>query len=84
MGTSDSKAEFYIQSVELNLQDTKAYNDRGFVYDNLRQYRKVIENYTKTIELLNGCRIEYKSIQQYKYAIYKDNRNKSATCTCIY
>jgi Flp pilus assembly protein TadD len=39
------------QAIELNPKDARAFNNRGVVYADLKQFEKAIQNYNQTIEL---------------------------------
>ncbi len=41
----------YNKVIEINPQDADAYNNRGYVYYNLKEYDKAIKDYNKAIEI---------------------------------
>lgn len=41
----------YDEALRLNPQYAKAYNNRGFAYDNLGQYQRAIQDYDEAIRL---------------------------------
>lgn len=51
LGQTDKAIEAYSHTVELNPNNTKAYNNRGVAYTNKGDFDEAIVDYTKAIEL---------------------------------
>lgn len=64
------------EAIQLNLNNVSAYNNRGWAYDNLKDYGKALENYNKAIELnpnykwaYNNRGNTYREQKKYKQAL---------------
>lgn len=72
----------YTNAIKLNPNHAIAYNNRGFVYNSLKQYENAIDDFTKAIELnpnydtaYSNRGVTYKNLKQYENAI--NNYNKA-------
>ncbi len=75
-GNKETAIEYYNKAIELNPEYTKAYYNRGVVYNNITEYKKAISDYNKAIELnpedataYNNRGIAYDDIKDYEKAI---------------
>jgi len=77
----DDAVRYYTEAIELNRDNSGAYNNRGCAYDKLKDYYKAIDDYSKTIDLnpkyslaYNNRGIVYGRQEEYDLAIADFNK----------
>ena len=72
----EEKIRLYTRAIELDSKFAFAYNNRGVIYANLKQYERAIEDYDQTIKLnpelveaYNNRGISYAKLKQYERSI---------------
>ncbi len=69
------------EAIQLNPNNVDAWNDRGWAYNDLKDYEKALENYNKVIELnpkykwaYNNRGVVYREQKKYKQALIELNK----------
>lgn len=70
----------YSKAIKLDPGNTAAYNNRGYVYDELEQYEKAIADYTKAIEINQSYATAYSNRGA---SYYELKQHESAVKDCI-